>query len=276
MSGQSNDQISDESLMAYADGELSAAERRDIERVLAQAPEMRTRLDAFAGTGRHLSRLFDEAMQSPVPQRLIDTVRSTPIGAKGADVTIVDFAQARAAKRNWRVSTAISYAAAACVAFVIAGYGARHLLLDQQHAGSVPFGIAVTEQGQKIAGQDLAAALDTVVSSGEARKHDQGVAVTIKPVLSFATATGEYCRQYKVLRAAPQPSFAGVACRDGAAWRIEAHEAFAAKPGADSQIVVAGSDNPASVEAAIDKLISGDVLSVEDEAAALQRNWRAH
>jgi hypothetical protein len=39
-------------------------------------------------------------------------------------------------------------------------------------------------------------------------------------------------------------------------------------------IVPAGKEIPAAVEATVDRMISGDVLGVEDEARAMSGGWR--
>lgn len=275
-STQSMMAISDERLMAYADGELSGADRRELDQLLAQSAELRARLAAFAATGRQLSTLFDAAMQTPVPQRLIDAVLAAPAETERADTAnVVQLDGLRRVPRTWSSSRIMSLAAAACIAVVGVGIGARSFLTNHsQSATSAPFGLAIAGDGRTIAGRDLASALDTLASNREARNSGSGSLVRLKPVLSFATATGVYCRQYKILGGDAHPSFMGVACRDGGTWRVEAHEAFVAKPGADNQIVVAESDVPAAVDAAVGKLIAGDVLSADDEAAAVQQQWR--
>ena len=67
--------ISDEVLMALADGELAGDERARIAKIVANSEAAAARLAAFTSTGRHLSGLFEQPMLEPVPQRLIDTVR---------------------------------------------------------------------------------------------------------------------------------------------------------------------------------------------------------
>lgn len=58
-----NEQFSDEMLSAYVDGELSAQERAEVERWLAQDPEAREKLEDF----RRLSKLFGGLPRTEVP-----------------------------------------------------------------------------------------------------------------------------------------------------------------------------------------------------------------
>jgi anti-sigma factor RsiW len=62
--------LSDETLMAYADGQLKTAEMARIERLLAADPELRARLEVFRATGRDLASLFDGHLNAPLPPRL--------------------------------------------------------------------------------------------------------------------------------------------------------------------------------------------------------------
>jgi anti-sigma factor RsiW len=62
--------LSDETLMAYADGELQPIEMARVKRLLASDPELRVRLEMFRATGRGLASLFDGHINAPLPARL--------------------------------------------------------------------------------------------------------------------------------------------------------------------------------------------------------------
>jgi anti-sigma factor RsiW len=62
--------LSDEILMAYADGQLKPAEMARIELLLASDPGLRARLEVFRATGRNLASLFDGHCNAPLPSRL--------------------------------------------------------------------------------------------------------------------------------------------------------------------------------------------------------------
>src|SRR5689334_8438289 len=66
---------SDERLIAYLDGELEAAERRDIEAWLASDPTAREKVAALAESANLVRLAFDEVMHEPLPERLIAAAR---------------------------------------------------------------------------------------------------------------------------------------------------------------------------------------------------------
>ncbi|HEY3911792.1 MAG TPA: hypothetical protein VGM07_18175 [Stellaceae bacterium] len=69
---------SDDRLVAYLDGELEAAERREIDAWLDSDPAARQQLAALAESAELVRRAFDEVLHEPVPQRLIAAARGEP------------------------------------------------------------------------------------------------------------------------------------------------------------------------------------------------------
>ena len=72
--------VSDEMLMAYADGELALTERSEVETAIVSNPDLRSRLSVFERTKNELSGLYDEPMKRPVPDRLVDAVFGVLMG----------------------------------------------------------------------------------------------------------------------------------------------------------------------------------------------------
>ena len=68
-------QRSDDRLVAYLDGELEVAQRREVEAWLDADPAARRRMVALAESGHLLRLAFDEAIHEPVPDRLIAAAR---------------------------------------------------------------------------------------------------------------------------------------------------------------------------------------------------------
>ncbi|MGH7117222.1 MAG: anti-sigma factor family protein [Stellaceae bacterium] len=78
-------QRSDDRLVAYLDGELEAAERRDIEAWLESDPTARRRLAALTESADLVRRAFDQVLHEPLPRRLIAAARGAPVaGEAGA------------------------------------------------------------------------------------------------------------------------------------------------------------------------------------------------
>jgi anti-sigma factor RsiW len=282
-------QISDEMLMAYADGELDGDDRGRVESYLAHAPEGADRLAVFSTTGRGLAGIFEQPMLEPVPKRLVESVtaRTGPSSVPASNASagtgrenVIPFerrvyprdrlAAARNSRQNWSL-------AAACVTALAVGAGSYGFLNRSSSGPDAMFGVAQSAAGERVATLALASVLDTTLSGSVAVRDVGGTVAEIKPVFTFATASKQFCRQYMITGAAGHAQ-AGVACReagrDGAAsWRIETHVAAAVKSKTDGQIVPAGKDGVASVEATVDRLISGNVLGGDEEAALMKGGW---
>jgi anti-sigma factor RsiW len=78
---------SDERLIAYLDGELEPAERREVEAWLESDPSAREKLAALAESANLVRLAFDEVMHEPLPERLIAAARAeTAASELGAQV----------------------------------------------------------------------------------------------------------------------------------------------------------------------------------------------
>ena len=73
-------QRSDDRLVAYLDGELEMAQRREVEAWLDADPAARRRMAALAESAHLLHLAFDEVMREPVPDRLIIAMRPPSTG----------------------------------------------------------------------------------------------------------------------------------------------------------------------------------------------------
>ena len=79
----------DETLVAYLDGELETAERRDIEAWLDADPVARERLAALAEATDLVRGAFDEVVNEPVPERLIAAARGQTAAASDDKVVVL-------------------------------------------------------------------------------------------------------------------------------------------------------------------------------------------
>jgi len=78
---------SDDRLIAYLDGELEMAERREIEAWLDTDPAAREKLAALAESANLVRLAFDEVMHEPLPDRLIAAARGETVSSDpGAQV----------------------------------------------------------------------------------------------------------------------------------------------------------------------------------------------
>jgi anti-sigma factor RsiW len=73
---------SDDRLIAYLDGELEVAERREVEVWLETDPAAREKLAALAESTNLLRLAFDEVMHEPLPDRLIAAARGETVSSE--------------------------------------------------------------------------------------------------------------------------------------------------------------------------------------------------
>lgn len=260
--------ISDEMLMAYVDGELGEEDRRSVEMHIGEHPGAASRLAVFQSTGRVLGELFGAPIQDAVPQRLYDAATGVPGATMGNVVSIEKLRAARTPKLAMLWATA-----AALVAVVAAGTATRFW---EKTGGTVntAFDIAAFVDQDAIARGGLEKALESVPSNTETALTIDAVRAAFKPVFTFASAAGGYCRQYE-LSSERDVRLAGVACRrDDGAWHVELHAPIAMGAATEGKIAPAGGKSSEKIDNLVDKLISGDVLGPDQESKLLQEGWR--
>jgi anti-sigma factor RsiW len=146
--------VTDEMLMAFADGELAPAEEGRVRAALAADPDLAVRVAMFRETRRLAQTAFGAVVHEPVPEALVRAVVPAAGQARTARV-----GRAAAGLRLWRPALAASLALAAG----LAGYG----LGTRREPPSSPF--AALGRSEAI----LAAAL-TEDSDGGRRAFDGG------------------------------------------------------------------------------------------------------
>ena len=78
-------EVSDEILMAYADGELDAAACSELEALLPSRPDLVARIEKFKRTRVGVRRPFHSIFDEQVPAQLIASIRSAPIGGSNVE-----------------------------------------------------------------------------------------------------------------------------------------------------------------------------------------------
>jgi anti-sigma factor RsiW len=104
-------QLSDDRLVAYMDGELEVAQRRAVEARLDADPAARQRVAALAESAHLLRLAFDEALHEPVPDRLIAAARGETAPPR-AGAQILPFRRRLGAQivapRRWRMGLPVA------------------------------------------------------------------------------------------------------------------------------------------------------------------------
>lgn len=269
-------EISDELLMAYADGELSSAERHHVRAMADRSPALRQRLQDWERSSLLLSRLYNRPMTEPIPDRLLDTVLRAPLRQKIAPVParragmrwMAHHLQTLAVgSSSWRMSAALSCGLLAGIAI---GWG---LLGDRWRQGHAP-DVALVKDGRLIASSALANGLEMIASGRRVALLPKRTDVVLKPVFTFESRGGGFCRQYE-LQLEVDMKFSGVACREhDGQWRLEVHAPVIGRTNRSGKVTVAGDSTAPAVEGAVDRMISGELLDAEAEARIVSNAWR--
>ncbi|SDE59838.1 hypothetical protein SAMN05428966_109182 [Massilia sp. PDC64] len=230
---------SDDTLMAYADGELDPAERAAIEQAMRADPAIAAAVERHRALRADVAAAFAGILDEPVPARLLPPAPKNVVSLEAAR-------EKRAERRRWSWPEWGALAATLVVG----------VLVGKTVAGGAP---AIAGNGNQVVAQgELASALDRQVGG-------QGNGA-VKVGVSFAARDGAYCRGF-VMGAS-----AGLACREGGQWRIPVlAEAEKEAAGGYRQ---AGSALPPAVLDAIDARIAGKPLDAAGEEAARARGWQ--
>jgi hypothetical protein len=252
--------ISDETLMAYADGELDAAARAAVESAMREDPQVEARVAAHRMLRRKVQAAYSAELLEDVPERLLAAAR----GAESTRSKVVNLWDARAAmersasraqplRPQWRTAGTIA-------ASLIAGVGLGFFMWGPTESPLVrSAGGALVARGQ------LAQSLSNQLSAEQS--HSSPVQIGV----SFRAKSGDYCRTF-ALSGAVSPS--GLACRHGGEWQIQA---LTQDPGTtgDSGYRTAGSPISAAILKSVEEQIAGEPLDQAGERAARQRRWTA-
>jgi anti-sigma factor RsiW len=272
--------LSDEILMAHADGELEPEERARVDRILVADPVARAQWAKFQATGKTLADLFPARLDEPVPQHLVDLVLASngtsrlPIGAHGG-------------RRGWlRVRTAaanlfvpermLMWGPALAYSTVLLVGACAGWLLHSMHARpeAAPT-IVVQRDGRILAQGALQRALEAAASGVQVESTsvlEEPAAVRIR--LSFWSKHQAFCRQYDLALGSEPSRFSGVACRgNDEHWQVQVHLPVERHQPVGGKVAPAGLDNP--VAAFVDRMSANDALDGPREAAAIRNRWRA-
>jgi hypothetical protein len=262
-------QLTDETLMAYADGELDAVQRAEVETALAADPRLRERVNRFAATGKSLAKLFEKPFNEPVPPHIVGMImhdQRLPQPRAGGVSVLGGFVNTVKALFPTPAGSAIF---AWSVALLLGGAGAVWYVTQTTDAIEE---LVTLDQGEIFARGPLKHALETAPSGSLVALGSGKSALSMTAVLTFKNQQQAFCRQYGVTT--PKGDYAGVACRqtDGE-WRIEVHTTAAPQSHSGDRVVPAGKA-ASSVEDAVTKVIEGDALGSEDEQTLILKQWR--
>jgi hypothetical protein len=253
--------ISDETLMAYADGELDAAARAAVESAMREDPQIERRIAAHRTLRRKVQAAYSAELSEGIPERLLSAARGAA-GTQGSNV--VNLKAARAAmersKSRARPPPAQWRTAGTIAASLIAGVGLGFFMW-----GHTESPLMRNAGGALVARGQLAKALSNQLAAGQSRGSPVQIGV------SFRAKSGDYCRTF-ALSGAVSPS--GLACRHADQWQVQA---LSQEPGtvSGSEYRTAGSAMSATILKSVEAQISGEPLDQAGERAARQGGWTA-
>ena len=241
---------SDETLMAYVDGELDVAARAQVEIALAADPEVARRVAAHQGLRTRLRATFDRVLDEPVPAQLVSRARNG--ATEPARGQLLRFPGQQPPRRKWVQWSSLA------ASFLLG-------VLAWQFGSRLYAPASLREQrGELIASGALARALSGQLSAA------QNPSAAVRIGVSFRSRQGDYCRTFRL-----QGSLAsgGLACHVDDEWKVQvlAHDDASEQTGQYRQ---AASPVPPAVLRAVDDLIAGDPLDAAAEAQARAGGWR--
>jgi hypothetical protein len=246
------EQFDDETLMAFADGELHDETAARIEAALSEDDALADRLAVFLDTRLAVANALKPLIHEPVPdalassvRALVDTHKPSTDRAQKTDENVVALRPraAHSAQRNnrpWLVPIAASILA------VVTGIGGFTL----------GRGLGPTDTSRDAA---IQTALQRQASGENVPLGDMDE--TIHIVSSFRDGNNLLCREYEVRSA--QYNTTTVACQQGRSWVTRL--ALTSTP--TEGFVPASSQE--TIDAYLGAIQAGDVLSLEDEKKAL-------
>ncbi|MFT3907631.1 MAG: hypothetical protein QM718_15145 [Steroidobacteraceae bacterium] len=251
--------ITDEQLMAYADGELEASERAAIEAALKLDPQLAARVERHRALRGRLQAAYDPVLKEPIPQRLMAALGSGQGAQHTAQVLpfrprVVPHGHVPRKARPWLQWGTV---AASLIVGVLLGTLVKL-------GGNPDAGWVASNGGAAVARGALAQALNTQLAS------TQGNDAAIRLNVSFKDRSGAYCRAFS---SGGSGALAGVACRSGNDWQLQMlSSAPAGSSGANYR--QAGSSLPSAVLDRVQAQISGEPLDAAGEAQAAKAGWR--
>jgi hypothetical protein len=244
----------DETLMAFADGELDELLSAEIASAMERDPALARRVERHRALRAQVAGAYSTVLEQPVPERLL-------AAANGSAAQLLDAPQRRAEVLQFPARTPAVEGPrwgrrewAALAASLVLG-----MLLSWQFIAPSRRAMVTASNGALVASGALARALDSQLASTQ-RPEDP-----VQIGLTFRSQDGSYCRSFTLRRAAT----AGLACRASGEWRIPVTAGIAA---AEGEVRQAASPPPA-VLSVIESRIAGDALDAAGEENARLGGW---
>lgn len=233
------EQVTDEMLMAFADGELDDAESARIADLISVDPVLAQRAEVFTRSRQLVEEALSPVLSEPVPAHLVASALGTT-----QDLS----PRPRAAVPRWAMAASVAVLAG------LAGFGLHGLL---------PGGDAPTSLMAAASSPGVLTALETIASGQATRLDIAGIELTTTVVGTFPVEQG-HCRIFTLADAAGQVR--AMSCGAGDAWQVpvavlETGTGFQAASGAEA------------IDLYLDSVGAGAALDEATEIAAMEKGW---
>jgi hypothetical protein len=252
--------VTDEELMALADGQLSGEDAARVEAAIAADPALTERLEAERRLRMALRGHLDPVADEPVPDAWKAMIAAAAREDEESGHKIISLAAARAEKEQKAAREAKEAARARPfmqrwgTGIAVAASLALGLFIGNQAAQG-----PVTERGGALVASGLLAQrLDTQLASAQ----DAG---RVRILTSFRREGGDYCRVFA------SGGTSGIACKDKAGWVLE--RTISGGTAQQGEYRQAGSAEM-ELMAAAQEMADGEPLDAEQEEAAKAKGWR--
>ena len=253
--------FSDETLMAYADGELDDATRLAVEAAMRRDGSIARRVARLRAAR---DELFAE--QEPSGARSRHAANVVQLATVRAQRLATQQAARKAVKRQWGWLEWTTLALVMVFGLVAGKFGLAHWQPGWfSDPAPAPTEVA-SRNGTLVAQGKLDAALSQQM--GGAAPSEGNVRVG----LSFLSNEGGYCRSFTLVGGSQD--LVGIACRASEEWRIPALVQNARPQPAMGAYRMAGTEMPTAVLEAIDQRINGRTLDAAEEKAARAAGWQ--
>jgi len=243
----------DETLMAFADGELDDVQGAEIAAAMEKDPDLAQRVARHRALRAQVAGAFGKLLDEPAPERLVNAARGAREPAidtrRGGDVVQFPARGSRPPAMPWRGREW--------------GAMAASLLLGGLISWKVlaPSASMMTASGNSLVARGaLASALNRQLASTQLESDPVWIGLT------FETRDGQICRSFELRDA----STAGLSCKVDGEWRIPVTSEAPARAGGVRQ----AASPPSAVLREIEARISGDPLDPAAEEKARDLGWK--
>lgn len=261
--------LTDDLLIAYADGQLDPDTQQQVAQQLRDNPQAQATVQRLQEADTLLSDTLGPCEDEPVPEWLSQAVAAIQPSAQPQPEpapTIKTIPGQAASNTPW-------FQAVAAVLLLSVGLGGGWLSHDLMQGSEV-----ATVQPESLRHQ----ALETLASGQSLDTTVAGIQHQVLPLLSFHDPQGRICREFEHRRQGDQgfSEHLGVACRDGAgSWHTEVLVArdLAAPTTADDggfYAPVSGDSEPDAFQQFIEPLQASAPLTPAEEAALMAQGWK--